>query len=296
MSEQPQVGVIDEARGLSVDSLDPEIEIVRFRSFPYLWVLRDLFAHAPRVHTVLVPRTLRGQVENSTGHREILKQHTVKLASSMLTGKKRIDFKMRSYKERQSFMRALDPERQALFDELLSFGIVEAEITHRYYCLGGEAYLSPHEVAKMFGCSKGGLQIWVGMVLYYLDSPLKVPKQSIDYVPMMQKQVVRERERLHNIDVQKDELAQHGLERVPAGMPLRFLEQYALIYRAWQIDELSELTVNKSERSVLVGRYGLEDGIFRSLEEVGTARNVTRERIRQIEMVALRKLRKLERR
>jgi RNA polymerase primary sigma factor len=45
------------------------------------------------------------------------------------------------------------------------------------------------------------------------------------------------------------------------------------------------------ERRVLQLRFGLEDGQARTLEEVGKEFNVTRERIRQIEAKALRKLR-----
>ena len=45
------------------------------------------------------------------------------------------------------------------------------------------------------------------------------------------------------------------------------------------------------ERRVLQLRFGLEDGRSRTLEEVGRDFNVTRERIRQIEAKALRKLR-----
>jgi RNA polymerase primary sigma factor len=45
------------------------------------------------------------------------------------------------------------------------------------------------------------------------------------------------------------------------------------------------------ERRVLQLRFGLEDGRARTLEEVGKELNVTRERIRQIEGKALRKLR-----
>ncbi|WP_343404822.1 RNA polymerase sigma factor RpoD [Caldilinea sp.] len=45
------------------------------------------------------------------------------------------------------------------------------------------------------------------------------------------------------------------------------------------------------ERRVLVMRFGLEDGVTRTLEDVGKEFNVTRERVRQIEAKALRKLR-----
>ena len=54
-------------------------------------------------------------------------------------------------------------------------------------------------------------------------------------------------------------------------------------------DVLRNLT--ERERKVLVLRFGLEDGHQRTLEEVGQEFGVTRERIRQIEAKALRKLR-----
>ena len=58
-------------------------------------------------------------------------------------------------------------------------------------------------------------------------------------------------------------------------------------------DEISELllTLTEREEQVIKLRFGLIDGTCRTLEEVGTIFGVTRERIRQIEAKALRKLR-----
>lgn len=52
------------------------------------------------------------------------------------------------------------------------------------------------------------------------------------------------------------------------------------------LDDLDE-----RERTVLIKRFGLEDGFPRTLEDVGRELDVTRERVRQIEAKALRKLR-----
>ncbi|AEJ77691.1 RNA polymerase sigma factor [Chlamydia trachomatis D/SotonD1] len=58
-------------------------------------------------------------------------------------------------------------------------------------------------------------------------------------------------------------------------------------------DKMKEVlkTLTDRERFVLIHRFGLLDGRPKTLEEVGSAFNVTRERIRQIEAKALRKMR-----
>lgn len=67
-------------------------------------------------------------------------------------------------------------------------------------------------------------------------------------------------------------------------------ERYAeLTYLKKQLDEVLK-TLTDRERRVISLRFGLEDGITRTLEEVGKEFNVTRERIRQIEAKALKKL------
>ena len=63
---------------------------------------------------------------------------------------------------------------------------------------------------------------------------------------------------------------------------------YALLKE--QLEEVLS-TLNDREQKVLKLRFGLEDGRARTLEEVGREFDVTRERIRQIEAKALRKLR-----
>ena len=58
-------------------------------------------------------------------------------------------------------------------------------------------------------------------------------------------------------------------------------------------EQLEEViaTLTDREQQVIRMRFGLEDGHPRTLEEVGREFHVTRERIRQIESKALRKLR-----
>jgi RNA polymerase primary sigma factor len=63
---------------------------------------------------------------------------------------------------------------------------------------------------------------------------------------------------------------------------------YALL-KEQLLDVLTTLTVR--EEKVLRMRFGLDDGKSKTLEEVGKRFDVTRERIRQIEAKALRKLR-----
>lgn len=67
-------------------------------------------------------------------------------------------------------------------------------------------------------------------------------------------------------------------------------EAASLILLKEQINQVLG-TLTEREEKVLRLRFGLEDGRSRTLEEVGKQFNVTRERIRQIEAKALRKLR-----
>ena len=78
----------------------------------------------------------------------------------------------------------------------------------------------------------------------------------------------------------------------------KFLNPYDATTRVLLKEQLDDIlkTLNDREEKVLRLRYGLDDGSPKTLEEVGKEFNVTRERIRQIEVKALRKLRHPSRR
>ncbi|MBL8040134.1 MAG: sigma-70 family RNA polymerase sigma factor, partial [Chthonomonas sp.] len=73
------------------------------------------------------------------------------------------------------------------------------------------------------------------------------------------------------------------------GMPTPGDVTWTLIRREELDGILGRLT--SRERDVVRLRFGLDDGRSRTLEEVGSALNVTRERVRQIELRAMKKLR-----
>ena len=78
----------------------------------------------------------------------------------------------------------------------------------------------------------------------------------------------------------------------------KFLNPYDATTRVLLKEQLDGVlkTLSEREEMVLRYRYGLDDGSPKTLEEVGKIFNVTRERIRQIDVKALRKLRHPSRR
>jgi len=79
-------------------------------------------------------------------------------------------------------------------------------------------------------------------------------------------------------DFIEDKGAENPSERTGQGMLKEKLEHVLAL-------------LNERERAILEMRFGLVDGYGRTLEEIGNVYQVTRERIRQIEAKALRKLR-----
>ena len=83
------------------------------------------------------------------------------------------------------------------------------------------------------------------------------------------------------------------IDRIDGELVKLFLERMAVTGKVGEYKQREGIPVLDAnrEKQVIVLRFGLEDGHPRTLEEVGREFNVTRERIRQIEAKALRKLR-----
>ncbi|MBR4904436.1 MAG: sigma-70 family RNA polymerase sigma factor [Selenomonadaceae bacterium] len=96
--------------------------------------------------------------------------------------------------------------------------------------------------------------------------------------------------RLISLDVNVGEDMDTPLANFIPDEKAKLEDNVSLVLLREQIEDVLE-TLSKREREVLILRYGLEDGTTRTLEEVGKIFKVTRERIRQIENTALRKLR-----
>ena len=74
--------------------------------------------------------------------------------------------------------------------------------------------------------------------------------------------------------------------------PIKKVEDNALKNALDEIfNNCEKFKINEKEKQIIIMRFGLEDGKQRTLDEVGKHFDVTRERIRQIESKALRKLR-----
>ena len=74
---------------------------------------------------------------------------------------------------------------------------------------------------------------------------------------------------------------------------MTFLNPYDATTRVLLREKLEDIlkdTLNEREEQVLRHRFGLDDGSPKTLEEVGKIFDVTRERIRQIEVKAIKKL------
>ncbi len=117
-----------------------------------------------------------------------------------------------------------------------------------------------------------------------LSDEMKMPAEQVRAVKRMAQQPISLQSKVGDNDD-----AHYGdfIPDLSSENPFEVTEGHLLKERLREILE----TLTDRERQVLDFRFGLTDGYSRTLEEVGRLFNVTRERIRQIEAKALRKLR-----
>jgi RNA polymerase sigma factor (sigma-70 family) len=89
--------------------------------------------------------------------------------------------------------------------------------------------------------------------------------------------------------VRGDPEAATFLELIPDGAPNEFDEALETASNALLVGEFLSI-LNEREREVIIRRFGLDDGVPDTLEEIGASWSLTRERVRQIEMQALKRL------
>ena len=147
------------------------------------------------------------------------------------------------------------------------------------------------EIEKKAGLPEGGIELWCNIESYlgalnareiadYLDLPLSKVEEimKLSQEPISLETPVGEEDDSHLGDFIQDSEVSEPMEAATANSLREQLEK-----------ALAMLTPR--EEKVLRLRFGFEDGKTHTLEEVGKEFNVTRERVRQIESKALRRLR-----
>ncbi len=123
------------------------------------------------------------------------------------------------------------------------------------------------------------------------DPTIEQIAERLDLAPERVRDVLKVAQEPLSLDTpvgeEEDALLADFIEDRDAVAPLDAVTDRALQEKTRAVLEL----LSERERAVLSLRYGLDDGQQRTLEEVGRSFGVTRERIRQIEAKALRKLR-----
>ncbi|MEK7509256.1 MAG: hypothetical protein AAB605_00910 [Patescibacteria group bacterium] len=302
MGKQRKVGILNEAENHTVAHLDPHATVVICKSFPYPWVLRKLFAHAPYIEVIALSEKFLAQVRENALCMQICKEQVVTLRT-VSNACKLGDFEKSKHRELygsvqfhkyREFFATLDPERQSRFEEVRAFGFNEITIACRYLCLKAEEYTGSTELARQLHCSPSTIHISVGVLLQYLDAPFEVSKESVRKTKQLKVRIVRARRCAEESLAIERRMLNAELTTLPTGMTIRYAIPYGLVLRAWQRDQLRNSALSIRERDILIERYGLLDGIFKRLQVLGKKRGLTRQMIHVLELSALQKLRECE--
>lgn len=272
------------------------VEYVHINGFPLLWVIKRIIALAPKLKVIRFTQKMSDKLGES--HIKLLTDNGIRLETGYARPSmvwKDGEIRDKNYHVNRQFFLNLTTEQKKLLDELDRLGSDVVSIARRYFCLDGENYVSQEDLGEMLGyskrCGNRLVSCKINALLQYLDKNREASIVSAQYVERISNKVTKTRAR----DQKKAEfectLKALGISSLPKDLPLVRLEFYGTLYTFYKNGKVAPLATSfPSGYEVLMSRYGLEDGRYKTLQEVGTSRGLTRERIRQIEETALRKI------
>lgn len=291
------VAVVRTANGrhhLATDRLNEHTALVHIDGHPFVWALEEIVKHAPNVKIIQVIPSMFDKIHNS--HREVCAARGVRI----VPGHVRPDLAWEDgriispqYQAQRKFMLGLSGEQRALFDELLALGFERAQITARYFCLGGEDYVPQRVLAEQFGFATGQNAVvsrHIVATLYYLDDTIEAGEDSKRAATTMRVTVARLRPLVATAEARVRVEAELGVQLAP-NFPLARLDVLRRLVMDKRSGRLAEVLKNRpNDLRAVALRFGLDEGarVYRTLHVVGDMMGgVTRERARQLEERAL---------
>lgn len=274
--------------------LNKDTSIVHIHGHPNLWAIEKILSLAPNLQTLRVIPALRSKL--GSRHEDLCRKSGVEIT----TGHHKPNMAWEEgrnvspqYQHQQSFLLNLEGEQKKLFDELIMFGFEEAEITSRYFCLNGEAYVSQRLLTGEYGYKESlnhVISAKIMAVLFYLDPQFKVGEGSQLRANAIKSRVISLREQFLT-DIRRAEVSNALKEKYGVEIPPKFplakigtLEKLAEARKSGHFDSLKWQHSNVWKALTL--RYDFDNVIYRRLAEVGEIIGVTRERVRQLESEA----------
>ncbi len=269
-------------------TISRHIAFVHIDGFPFLWAIKLLLDCLPNLHTIqIAPKMIRKLGDH---HRRLCAERNVRIISGYHQPNSAWPEganHSRYYRQQQDFLLRLSGEQKALFDELLRLDFHVAHLVARYFCLRGEEFKPQHDVALEVDFPTlwdSVISARIHSVFYYLDPTFRASKRPRRMAETMRARVVSLREILAQAANREEIAKQLGLQALPSNLPLSRLYVFEAVVQTSQRQAFQRLLKEYPRwYRVLTLRYGLEDGVYRTLEEIGEMMDVTRERIRQVE-------------